>query len=93
MSEFRRDPHWSSLKVRRMARFLGMRPTQVYKWNWNRKRGKVVEEMPPAQEEPVSGEAPKRIRYNIYKMEKDRIISTTTIDGGRVGQGQQPLDE
>jgi hypothetical protein len=42
-SEFRRDPMWSSLKVRRMARFLGMRPTQVYKWNWNRKRGKVIE--------------------------------------------------
>lgn len=34
---------WSSLKVRRMARFLAMRPTQVYKWNWNRKRGKVIE--------------------------------------------------
>lgn len=41
-NEFKRDPVWSSLKVRRMARFLSMRPTQVYKWNWNRKRARIT---------------------------------------------------
>ena len=39
-SEFKRDPVWSSLKIRRVARFLMMKPTQVYKWNWNRKRAR-----------------------------------------------------
>ena len=60
-SEFKRDPLWSSLKVRKMARFLNMRPTQVYKWNWNRKRARV---------NVVEGTA-KRLRYHCFKMEKN----------------------
>ena len=47
-SEFRRDPLWSSLKVRRLAQFLSMRVTQVYKWNWNRKRVKIIEPSHPS---------------------------------------------
>ena len=60
-SEFKRDPFWSSLKVRKMARFLNMRTTQVYKWNWNRKRARV---------NVVEGSA-KRLRYHCFKMEKN----------------------
>jgi hypothetical protein len=44
-----------------MARFLNMRPTQVYKWNWNRKRARV---------NVVEGTA-KRLRYHCFKMEKN----------------------
>ena len=44
-----------------MARFLNMRPTQVYKWNWNRKRARV---------NVVEGTA-KRLRYYCFKMEKN----------------------
>ncbi len=53
-----------------------MRSTQVYKWNWNRKRG---------HGDQGGSEMIKRIRYKIVKLELDGSVTTTILDGGPIG--------
>lgn len=68
-----------------MARFLSMRPTQVYKWNWNRKRARNLNG--DTDGDACGGEVIKHTRYKILKAEHDGTVTTTILDGGLIGTG------
>jgi hypothetical protein len=76
-NECKRDPLWSSAKVRKMARFLTMRPTQVYKWNWNRKRARVS----------VEEGSVKRLKYYVFKM----VRNDSAMEGVEVEMPEQRM--
>ena len=35
MSEFQKNPHWSKRKIQQLHERLGLKPSQIYKWNWD----------------------------------------------------------
>jgi hypothetical protein len=35
-SEFAKDSDWSKEKMAKLAKFLNLKESQVYKWNWDR---------------------------------------------------------
>lgn len=37
-NEFSKDPHWTKDKMRKLAEALGLKESQVYKWNWDRRQ-------------------------------------------------------
>ena len=32
------NPHWTQKKMRKLAKDLGLQKSQVYKWNWEKKK-------------------------------------------------------
>mmetsp|Transcript_7795 Transcript_7795/g.13081 ORF Transcript_7795/g.13081 Transcript_7795/m.13081 type:complete len:93 (-) Transcript_7795:106-384(-) len=37
-SEFEKDPRWNCLKIRKLAKSMGVSEGKIYKWNWERNR-------------------------------------------------------
>jgi hypothetical protein len=35
-NEFDKDPHWTKEKMKELAVKLDLRPSQIYKWRWDR---------------------------------------------------------
>ena len=53
-----------------------MRPTQVYKWNWNRKRARFN----------IEDGTAKRIKYNVFKM----IRNASLVDSQQKLNSNEP---
>lgn len=44
-NEFKKNPNWSKDKIKSLSRIMGLKESQVYKWNWDRRnlREKYIE--------------------------------------------------
>jgi hypothetical protein len=36
-NEFSKEPQWSKEKMKKLAKLLNLKDSQVYKWNWDRR--------------------------------------------------------
>lgn len=36
-NEFAKDPQWSKELMKKLAKYLNLKESQVYKWNWDRR--------------------------------------------------------
>ena len=57
------------MRIRKLARFLKLTSSQVYKWNWNRHK---------ARANAYNGIS-KKIRINMFKIEGDKSESNEEI--------------
>lgn len=45
MAEFQKDPHWSRGKIQQLHERLGLKQSQIYKWNWDMLRKTSSDQM------------------------------------------------
>ncbi len=74
-SEFAKDYHWSKEKISKLAKYLKLKESQIYKWNWDRRQIHEKYIMKRIENDDIPGNL-----FKVYKPKSENENGQTVVD-------------
>ncbi len=77
-AEFEKEQNWAKDKMKFLARLLGLRVSQIYKWNWDRRQAldpyiiRLGYDVFSVVKQPIFDEQGREILFKVTKVDRTK---------------------